>query len=254
MRKWIGYGRLALCGLITLSTIVLWRTGDLLLRLAAPQSRPGWRNRCLQGWAHAMLGALRGRVVREGAPPSQPGLFVCNHLSYVDLLICLSEWPCVFVSKIEVTRIPVIGAVAADIGTIFINRQDFTDVARVNTRIDQAIAQGMSVVIFPEATTTEGSGLLPFHASLLESAARSGRPVWYGALHYSAPVGSRPASESVAWGEDIGMREHLQRLLALPSFTARMRYGREPIGGTNRKQLAQALRSAVYELFEPVGQ
>lgn len=254
MRKWIGYGRLALCGLITLSTIVLWRAGDLLLRLATPRSRPGWRNRCLQGWAHAMLGALRGRVVREGAPPSQPGLFVCNHLSYVDLLVCLSEWPCVFVSKIEVTRIPVIGAVAADIGTIFINRQDFTDVARVNTRIDQAIEQGMSVVIFPEATTTEGSGLLPFHASLLESAARSGRPVWYGALHYSTPLGSRPASESVAWGEDIGMREHMQRLLTLPWFIARMRYGRKPIGGTNRKQLAQALRSAVSELFEPVGQ
>ena len=152
------------------------------------------------------------------------------------------------------TRIPILGRVAADIGTIFINRQDFTDVARVNTRIDQAIAQGMSVVIFPEATTTEGSGLLPFHASLLESAARSGRPVWYGALHYSTPIGSRPASESVAWGEDIGMREHMQRLLALPSFTARMRYGREPIGGSNRKQLAQALRTAVIALFEPVGQ
>ena len=78
--------------------------------------------------------------------------------------------------------------------------------------------------------------------------------MWYGALHYSTPLGSRPASESVAWGEDIGMREHMQRLLSLPWFIARMRYGRKPIGGTNRKQLAQALRSAVSELFEPVGQ
>jgi 1-acyl-sn-glycerol-3-phosphate acyltransferase len=202
-----------------------------------------------------MLGAIRGRVVREGTPPPQAAVFVCNHLSYVDLLVFLSEWPCVFVAKVEVTRIPVLGGVAADIGTIFINRQDFTDVARVNTRIEQTLQQGQSVVIFPEATTTEGASLLPFHASLFESAARSGQPVWYGALHYSAPPGARPASESVAWGDkDIGMREHMQGLLSLPGFTARIRYGRRPIGGSNRKVLAQALRAAVTELFEPVGQ
>ncbi len=252
MRGIIGYGRLALCGLITAATIVVWRSGHALLSLIAPAARFGWRNRCLQTWARAMLGALRGRVVRQGAPPPEAAIFVCNHLSYVDLLVCLSEWPCVFVSKIEVTRIPVIGSVAADIGTIFIDRKDFADVARVNTRIEETLATGLSVVIFPEATTTEGSGLLPFHAPLLASAARSGRPVWYGALHYSAPPGARPASESVAWGEDIGMREHLQRLLRLPNFTARIRYGNAPIGGTDRKSLARDLRTAVLALFEPV--
>lgn len=254
MRVLIGYGRLFLCGLITVVVIALWRIGDLGLRLAKPAARFEWRNRCLQGWARAMLGALRGRVTREGEPPPEAVLFVCNHLSYVDLLVCLAEWPCVFVSKVEVTRIPVIGAVAADIGTIFIDRQDFTDVARVNARIEQTLATGLSVVIFPEATTTEGAGLLPFHAPLLASAARSGRPVWYGALHYSAPPGARPASEAVAWGEDIGMREHMQRLITLPSFTARIRYGRAPIAGTDRKALARDLRAAVTTLFEPVGQ
>ncbi len=246
--------RLASCGLITVATIAIWRSGDLILKLISPAARFGWRNRSLQGWARAMLGAIRGRVVREGQPPPEAAIFVCNHLSYVDLLICLAEWPCVFVSKIEVTRIPVIGSVAADIGTIFIDRQDFTDVARVNERIEQTLATGLSVVIFPEATTTEGAGLLPFHAPLLASAARSGRPVWYGALHYSAPPGARPASESVAWGEDIGMREHMQRLLSLPSFTARIRYGRTPIAGNDRKALARDLRAAVTTLFEPVGQ
>lgn len=254
MRDLLVVWRLFLVGVLIGGAVVLWRTGDALLRLLRPAGRSAWRIACMQSWARWMLAAIGARVRRDGAPPSEPVIFVSNHLSDVDILVLLSELPCVFVAKIEVSRMPVIGSAAADVGTIFIDREDFTEVARVNTRIEKALAEGLSVVIFPEATKSMGVDLLPFHPPLLAAAARSGRQVWYGALHYSSPVGSPPASEAIVWSKELPTRLHLQRLLQLPHFTARIRYGRAPIGGTDRKVLTRELRAAVHALFEPVRQ
>jgi len=254
MKRLLVVWRLFLVGLIIGGAIVLWRAGDAMLRLLHPAGRSAWRINCMQGWARWMLAAIGARTRREGTPPSEPVIFVSNHLSDVDILVLLSELPCVFVAKIEVSRMPIIGSAAADVGTIFIDREDFTDVARVNARIDQSLAEGLSVIIFPEATKSLGVDLLPFHPPLLAAAARSGRQVWYGALHYSTPAGATPASQAVVWSKELPTRVHLQRLLQLPHFTARIRYGHTPIGGTDRKALTRELRAAVHALFEPIGQ
>ena len=134
MRNLLVIWRLLLVGVIIGGAVALWRTSDALLRLLRPAGRSAWRITCMQAWARWMLAAIGARVCREGKPPSEPVIFVSNHLSDVDILVLLSELPCVFVAKIEVSRMPVIGSAAADVGTIFIDREDFTEVARVTAR------------------------------------------------------------------------------------------------------------------------
>jgi 1-acyl-sn-glycerol-3-phosphate acyltransferase len=142
--------------------------------------------------------------------------------------------------------------VAAQLGTIFIDRESFADLTRVNAAVEQALARGLTVVFFPEATTTHGDSLLPFRSPLLEPAARSGRPVYYAALHYATPPGAPPARDHVAWGGVVSLREHVLRLMALPGFTATVIYGASPVTDPNRKSLARTLSGAVAALFRPL--
>jgi 1-acyl-sn-glycerol-3-phosphate acyltransferase len=53
--------------------------------------------------------ALRifGIDLRVSGPVPSSGLLVCNHLSYLDILVLAATSPCVFVSKCEVKHWPV---------------------------------------------------------------------------------------------------------------------------------------------------
>src|SRR5689334_5632851 len=56
-------------------------------------------------------------------PVPLEGLLVCNHLSYLDILVLSAVSPSVFVAKSEVKNWPVFGWFARLAGTIFVERQ-----------------------------------------------------------------------------------------------------------------------------------
>jgi len=80
-------------------------------------ARAAW----LQCSARRMLRCLGIRVeAREPAPSS--GLLVCNHLSYLDVLVLAALTPVLFVAKSEVRGWPILGWFARLGGTIFVQR------------------------------------------------------------------------------------------------------------------------------------
>lgn len=64
------------------------------------------------------------------------------------------------------------------------------EAARGVEKIDEAIARGLLVVLFPEGTSSDGRDVLPFKSSLLESGARSPQQVTAGVLPYELRHGS----------------------------------------------------------------
>jgi hypothetical protein len=92
---------------------------------------------------------------------------------------------------------------------------------------------------------TAGNGVRPFRPSLLEHAARNGLPVHYASIWYRTPDDGPPASETVCWWGDMTFHHHLWTLLSLPGFDARLHFGREPVFGCDRKQLAVDLPERV---------
>ena len=211
-----------------------------------------WRGFIFHLWAKAS-GRIPGvKVAVRGAPPAPPFLLVSNHLSYVDVLVLASQLKCVFVARGDVVRWPVVGSLRRGANTIFIDRENRKDVARVNRLIDRALGDGRGVVLFAEGTSTRGSTVLPFKLSLLEQAARARLGVSYASLSYETPESEPPGHLSVCWWREMTFMKHVLELLHLREVRAAVLFGPELIQEDNRKALAIKLWGAVRQQFVPV--
>ena len=204
-----------------------------------------WRTRIFHAWGRSMSRLLGLRAEVDGRPPEPPFVLVSNHLGYVDVILLAAHLRCVFVSKAEVRDWPLVGRLCASVDTLFIQREVKRDIPRVVERIEAVLAGGRGVVLFPEGTSSGGDEVLPFRPSLLESAARAGRPVHCAAIAYGTPPGWPPARDVVCWWRDMPFAGHVWTLLGLPGFRARVVFGAEPVCESDRKLLAERLQREV---------
>ncbi len=176
----------------------------------------------------------------------QSGLIASNHLSYLDILFFGASVPCAFVSKIEVRRWPLLGLLAALGGTVFIDRQSASSAADAARRIEELLKAGILVLVFPEGTSSNGSGVLRFYASLFEPAVRVGAPLTAAAIGYSAGAGA--IESDLCYYGDISFAPHLLETLQLPDIVASLRFA--PTGPTygERKQAAMRIHEVVVQL------
>jgi len=146
----------------------------------------------------------------------------------------------------------VLGRLCRGMGTIFVDRERRSDVARAGREILAALDRGDGVVLFAEGTSTAGAGVAPFRSSLLEPAAARRMPVYYASITYRTPAGAPPAHRAVCWWGDMPFASHLFALFGLGAFDAVVRFGPEPVADVDRKRLAARLRERVAERFTPV--
>jgi lyso-ornithine lipid O-acyltransferase len=121
--------------------------------------------------------ALGARVTVYGTPLRRDVFFVANHLSWHDIPILGGITGTAFVAQDGVRGWPVIGWLAKLNRTIFVSRTDKQNVARQVAELREAIAENWSVTLFPEGTTSDGRGLLPFKGSLFATLAPPPRPM-----------------------------------------------------------------------------
>lgn len=202
-------------------------------------ARPSpWPRRFLAG-----IGWIAGARVRvEGAPPPGPALLLANHISWLDIMVLAGASGCRFVSKAEVGAWPLLGWLAGLNKTLYVTRSDRAGVKRQAEALRAAIAGPQSVALFAEGTTGDGTGLLPFNASLLGVAAPAPpevvvQPV---AIDYGA------AAPDIAWhGEEGPSADSLSVLRRPGSFAVTVRF-LAPLPPTgDRKALAVAAHSAI---------
>lgn len=200
----------------------------------------------LQGVCGNALRALHVKIDQSGEAP-RGGLICSNHLSYLDILVFSALQPVVFVSKKEVRGWPIFGWFAEKAGTRFIDRTKKTDVRRIAEELSPLLAQGLSVVVFLEGTTSDGRHVLPFRSSLLEPAVQGAWPLAPAAISYESPSPFQPERDICWWG-DMTLTPHLLRLASIPWIQARVAWGHFDGGATDRKTLAVRLREQVIYL------
>jgi 1-acyl-sn-glycerol-3-phosphate acyltransferase len=233
--------------------------GSLLLRLTlqiGTVGRPSARRKHranLAGRTARVVGQIMGMQVRvEGTPPEAPFWLVSNHVSYVDVVLLMGLVEGVFVAKQEVRSWPLLGLLTRAFGTLYIDRSNARDAARINERMEAALSGGDGLVFFPEGTSTAGDRVLPFRSSLLDPAASGASPVYYAAIRYRTPPGAPPASQAVCWWGTMTFGGHFWALLGLPGFHATVRFGERPLMEPDRKRLAQRLRDHILQSLEPL--
>lgn len=179
------------------------------------------RDRLNAIWSRQML-RLLGIRLETAVDESgiRGGLLVCNHISFVDIFVINALMPSRFVAKQDIERWPLIGWLCRHGETIFIERGSRQAAQRTRERMQQALAQGKRVVVFPEGTTTAGDQVLPFHAALLQSAIDANAELHVMAISYHGGDGSRSAAP--AYHGDVSMLACLRSMLAAGGIRARI--------------------------------
>lgn len=183
------------------------------------------------------------RLAVSGPIPRGPVVLVANHLGYLDPLILASVVPCLPVAKRELAGWPMLGAAARAHGVLFVERGNPASGARVLLGARRALASSISVLNFPEGTTTRGGAVLPFRRGVFGLARIADVPVVPAALSFD--------DESLAWTGDDLLLPHLLRTLARREFKVRIRFGCAMTPGRygSAEDLAREARTVVEHLL-----
>ncbi|MDE1163912.1 MAG: lysophospholipid acyltransferase family protein [Pseudomonas sp.] len=154
--------------------------------------------------------ALPFKVSVHGALPTQPTLWVSNHVSWTDIPLLGMLSPLSFLSKAEVRTWPVAGWLALKAGTLFIRRGS-GDSQLIRKQMTQHLSHDCSLLIFPEGTTTDGRALRTFHGRLLASAVEAQVPLQPVAIRYLRDGKPDPLAPFIG---DDDLLSHLLRLFA----------------------------------------
>ncbi len=108
---------------------------------------------------------LRYRVI--GTPlKNKQTLYVSNHISYLDIPVIGCVLNASFVAKSDVENWPLFGILAKLSQTAFVSRAR-QDTRKENNHLGRFLKEKKSLIMFPEATSTNGAEVKPFKSSLL---------------------------------------------------------------------------------------
>ena len=148
-------------------------------------------------------------------------LVVSNHLSYIDVLVLASLVPSSFITSVELKHMLLLGMLARLGGSIFVERRTPSGLKREIGEIASLLGQGVTVVLFPEGTTSNGDRVQPFKNSLFDAAVASRADILPICFRYTR-VNNEPLSrenrDAVFYYGGVSFFKHAPSLLALRSI------------------------------------
>lgn len=169
-------------------------------------------------WAKRVLHGVGVRVETTGTPPDFPCLILANHRSYLDPILLLRDVYAYPVAKAELADWPLIGKGARWAGIVYVQREHGASrVSTLKAIADVIQQQHFSVILFPEGTTSDLQGMLPFKKGALRTATKWALPVVPVAICFEDP-------RDFWVGEDSFLAHAWQRF-QVPEIRVRICYG-----------------------------
>jgi 1-acyl-sn-glycerol-3-phosphate acyltransferase len=237
-------------------TVPLMPVQAAFLRLSPRQAR------AFPHWYHRRVCRLLGlRIDVDGEVASdRPVLLVANHTSWLDIPVLSAVAPVSFVAKKEVGGWPFVASLARLQRSVFVDRARRASAGEAAGEILSRLAEGDTIVLFAEGTSSDGNRVLPFLTPLFGAAKPAGNAgieapgavvqtlsLVYTRLH-GIPLG-RADRPLVGWYGDMEMRSHAWRLLKAGPLDVRIRIGAPvPLASfADRKELARHSEAEVRE-------
>ncbi|MBL8628120.1 MAG: 1-acyl-sn-glycerol-3-phosphate acyltransferase [Rhodospirillaceae bacterium] len=195
---------------------------------------------------------VKGRQVKD-----RPMLIVCNHISYLDIVIVGAVVKGAFVARGDMADWPFFGLMAKAGRTVFIDRKrSSTNVARdaIQNRLDE----GSCLIMFPESTSGDGNHMLPFKSALFTVAEKTvkGKPITVQPMSIAytrlngLPIGVGWRA-FFAWYGDMTLGPHLWQALKMGRTTVEIEF-HDPVTAADmggRKALAAHCHKVTSESF-----
>jgi len=135
-------------------------------------------------------------------------LAVSNHVSYLDIYSIASIMNSVFVASVDgVEKDLLMGTATKLSGGLFVERKNRSRVREDIDSIKEILDLGYNVVLFPEARTSNGDGVLPFRSSFFESAIIAQADIVTMSINYTGLNGNPVTKEN---RDNIFYYEHLR--------------------------------------------
>lgn len=128
-------------------------------------------------WFKKILDIIEIKTITKGEIKPGNYLIISNHSSWLDIIILGSTFKTTFLSKIEVSRWPIIGKITTAVDMLFINRGAKNAATLAVDGISEFLENNRNVTIFPEGTSSGGKGLLKFKPRLFASCIDTSSPV-----------------------------------------------------------------------------
>lgn len=183
-------------------------------------------------------------------------LYVGNHTGFVDIFALSSVMPAVFVTSQEMRETPVLGVICEMAGCVFVERRSRTKIKNEVGVLKEALEQGLNVVLYPEATSTDGARVYPFKKTLMMAGPQAGRPIQPGCVNYIDIGGTdfnTKSRDNVCWYGDMSFVTAMVNLLTTPYIKVEITY-LEPIhvaADADRGEVAALAHAAVAARFNP---
>ena len=186
----------------------------LLLLLACVPLYYVWRLLRLHNpWPRLFLGGIASiagaRVRLSGAKVKGGAFLLSNHVSWLDIPVIAGASGSAFVAHSGLADIGLLKWLCEMNDTVFVARHDRRSVHAQVEMVRAALTDTGALTVFPEGTTSDGNGLLPFKSSLLSALdppppGIAIQPVW---------VDYGPDVAAMAWvGEEHGLDSFLKIL------------------------------------------
>ena len=195
-----------------------------------PWLRRRKRIKLIQKYARKALKVLNVEVQVEDAHNyllKDNALLVCNHMSYLDILVLSSVYPSCYVTSLEMKHTPVLGQLC-DLGAcVYVDRKTKKNLGKEIGEITQALTKGLNVCFFPEATSHNGEELLRFRKPLFNAARYAHKNILPVSLNYLEIDGesfSIKNRDKVCWYGDMDFLPHLWELCRAKKLVAKLKF------------------------------
>jgi lyso-ornithine lipid O-acyltransferase len=189
------------------------------------------------------IGHVAGLHIRVEGRPEPGALILANHVSWLDIPALAHATGSAFVAHDGLAAFPFLKWLCEMNDTVFIARHDRASIAAQVEQVRAAMDQRGSLTLFPEGTTSDGTGLLPFKSSLLSAT----EPLPPGAVIQPVLLAYEDASR-IAWvGEEHGLDNFLRILARVRPVRLTMHF-LPPLQGpalADRKTISAAARAAL---------
>lgn len=207
---------LKLFAFLMLIPLLICHHGIIYLLIRNSTNRNRIIIKSLQKYCKLGLMILDIKVLPLDKKAHTEGIIVSNHMSYIDVLCLSTLYPATYLTSVEIKYTPVLGHVCRLCGCLFTERRkakrNFATIQNEIKAINNLLREGFLLVIFPEGTSTDGTKILPFKTSLLQSGIDAGKDFLPVTIIYS--------STKVPWFGDMSFLPHLWELVQQENIQA----------------------------------
>lgn len=217
------------------------------------------KQRIIKKYCQFVLWNLNIKLIFQGEPPEEKEKFliVCNHCSYLDILILYSflENPCFIVAR-DILETAFLGNIAKYADSYGVERNRRNQLKENISAIKNILLTGRNVVLFPEGSTGNGEKILKFKQPFFESAILAKKKVFPLCINYLLVDGeplSRQNRDRVFWQGGRSIVKHFFRLCQIQKIECEITFTTPlPSNNTNRFELSLKSYNNISTVFKTI--